>query len=207
MAAHEVMQKQFKDIMGYNPSYFCADGEAKEGLDYLEISRPAAGEPRVQGMNTENFPVENVSYEEAVEFCHLLTERERKAKKIGSDQEYSLPTEAEWEYACRGGASSPTNYHFGNSLEPDQANYSDSRLGRTCKVGSYPANDFGLFDMHGNVLEWCLGGPSWGVFRVMRGGAWDRDAGCGRSAYRVFNKLGYRFRVVGFRVALVAIRG
>src|SRR4029077_11345152 len=125
-------------------------------------------------------------------------------------RKYRLPTEAEWEYSCRGGASSSSIFHYGNSLSSTQANF-DGRLPyggrgtgpyleRTCKVGSYPANAFGLHDMHGNVWEWCSDwydegyypvspsvdppGPANGYRGVLLVGSWFYGARTGRSPYR-----------------------
>ena len=109
LGVHEVTQKEFKAVMGYNPSYFSRDGEGKTGLTYFD-QQAGGGKDKVPA-DTSNFPVENVSHEEAVEFCKKLTAKEAK-----SGRQYRLPTEAEWEYACRGGAASSTPFHFGNSL-------------------------------------------------------------------------------------------
>ena len=156
LGIHEVTQKEFKAVMGYNPSYFSKDGEGKTGVTY--ITKPAGGKDKVPA-DTSGFPVENVSHEEAEEFCKKLTAKEAK-----SGRKYRLPTEAEWEYACRGGAASSTPFHFGDTLSSSQANFNGNypyggadkgEYLRTCKVGSYKKNGFGLYDMHGNVWEWC----------------------------------------------------
>ncbi len=139
-----------------------------------------------------------------------------------------MPTEAEWEYACRGGATAFRTFHYGNSLSSSQANFLDRfpvkgnkgyYLARTCKVGSYRPNAFGLYDMHGNVSEWCLdwydkdyypaggtrdpSGPREGSYRVIRGGSWNNPAGFCRAANRAYFSPGYRIGDTGFRVALV----
>jgi formylglycine-generating enzyme required for sulfatase activity len=228
----EVTQRQFKAVMGYNPSFFSRDGEGKEGLKYSDLSKPAGGKDKVSG-STEDYPVENVSQDEAVEFCAKLTERDRKAGTIGREQKYRLPSEAEWEYSCRGGAPSYKVFHFGNSLSSRQANFDGNYpyggaakgdyLQRTTKVGSYEKNAFGLYDMHGNVWEWCSDwydkdyyksgpasgpwrdppGPSGGSFRVLRGGSWSDCGGRCRSGYRYGDPPEGRDQGIGFRVALV----
>jgi formylglycine-generating enzyme required for sulfatase activity len=98
-------------------------------------------------------PVERVFYKDAEEFCRRLSalEEEEKAGRV-----YRLPTEAEWEYACRGGAASFERYSFGDTISTAQANFFDGkRVGTTTDVGSYPPNAWGLYDMHGNVWEFC----------------------------------------------------
>ena len=139
-------------------------------------------------------------------------------KKRGDRHLYRLPTEAEWEYACRGGrpSSQPFGVGDGRTLSSREANldgnspYGGADKGQflksTCRVGSYPANALGLFDMHGNVWEWCADwygpylpgnatnptGPAGGSFRVERGGSWgDSAAGC-RAARRNYFDLGFR---------------
>jgi formylglycine-generating enzyme required for sulfatase activity len=176
--------------------------------------------------NTDQRPVENVSWFDAVEFCSRLSHRTGRI--------YTLPSEAQWEYACRAGTSTP--FHFGETISPDLANYNgnhtygDGPKGRnraqTAEVASFPANAWGLHDMHGNVDEWCLdeghesyeGAPSDGrawmdgkeadkssegeKTRLRRGGSWlDFPRYC-RSAYRGRLKPGdaIDFVGVGFRV-------
>ncbi len=132
----------------------------------------------IMGNNPSRFkgrkrPVETVSWDDCVEFCDRLGQR--------TGMRIRLPTEAEWEYACRAGTS--TAYHFGNELEPRLANYAGSN---TSEVGSYPPNAWGLYDMHGNVSEWCQDwygpypqgdsrdpqGSNYGDSRLLRGGSW-----------------------------------
>lgn len=216
----EVTQAQFLEIMDYNPSFFSRDGKkAAEGTYKVD---PAAGKEKVKDIkdaDLKEFPVENVSYDEAVKFCNKLNEKEKNRL---SGWKYSLPTEAQWEYACRGGATSYKKYHFGDSLSKTEANFNHD-VGRTSKVGSYPANAFGLRDMHGNVWEWCLDSYDGtfyrsrpdpdedpvclkGANRVDRGGNWRITPEYCRSAYRSFNPPEYRFSDLGFRVALVPVR-
>jgi formylglycine-generating enzyme required for sulfatase activity len=170
--------------------------------------------------------VENVSWDEADEFCKKLTAR--IAEKKGG-RKYRLPTEAEWEYSCRGGAPSYQVFHFGDSLSSRQANFNGEEpyggadkgtyLQRTRKPGSYAKNGFGLFDMHGNVWEWCADwydkgyyarspreaplGPSGGSLRVVRGGGWCNVGQLCRSANRSGCRPANRDYNLGFRVALV----
>jgi formylglycine-generating enzyme required for sulfatase activity len=210
LGKYEVTQGEWVALMKYNPSYFCKVG--KKGGEGKYYSDPAGGKEKVKDVkeaDLERFPVENVSYEEVQKFIDKLNEKE--AKTLGGWR-YSLPTEAQWEYACRGGATSYKKYHFGDSISKSDANVGDN-FGCTEKVGSYKANDFGLCDMHGNVWEWCL---DWydkdykgadkdfkGSFRVFRGGSWDNLAGDCRSALRSRYQPGSRHDGLGFRVALV----
>jgi formylglycine-generating enzyme required for sulfatase activity len=146
---------------------------------------------------------------------------------------YRLPSEAEWEYACRGGAASSAPFHLGTSLSSTQANFDGNhpsagaaqgpRLGRTCPVGSYQPNAWGLYDLHGNVWEWCADryaedsyarsprldppGPPEGFFRVIRGGSWDFGGRSCRSAFRRWFEPALRSNGRGFRIALVPSSG
>jgi formylglycine-generating enzyme required for sulfatase activity/tRNA A-37 threonylcarbamoyl transferase component Bud32 len=209
----EVTQGQYEKVMGTNPSDFSATGGDRG---------------KVAGLDTRSFPVEKVSWEDAVRFCEALGNlpEERAAGRT-----YRLPTEAEWEYACRGGvANEPV--HFGKSLSSLQANI-DGRypfgeadkgpyLGRTKEVGSYRPNAFGLYDMHGNVWEWCADwydenyyktgprkdpqGPANGTHRVLRGGSWlDIGFNC-LSANRFRNQPDYHYYSNGFRVVCTVSR-
>jgi formylglycine-generating enzyme required for sulfatase activity len=224
LGVHEVTQKQFKQVMGYNPSYFSRGGKGKGGAEY-PFHQPAGGKDKAPA-DTSDFPVENVSWEEAREFCAKLSNR---AEEKQHGRKHRLPSEAEWEYACRGGVPSYQVFHFGASLSSRQANFNGNFpyggadkatwLIRTCKVGSYERNRFGLFDMHGNVLEWCADwygadsygksprkdptGPAKGVVRVIRGGGWDNFGSSCRSAIRYLFMPGLQRFNLGFRVALV----
>jgi formylglycine-generating enzyme required for sulfatase activity len=179
-------------------------------------------------------PVECVSWHEAMEFCYRISE------KLG--QPYTLPSEAQWEYACRAGTTTP--FHFGETITTDLANYrgTDDKCGRTTypgfygqgprgayreqttEVGSFPPNGFGLYDMHGNVWEWCLDhfhdsykgapadGSAWWVTggysdkRTLRGGSWFSNPRVCRCAYRGYDDPDGRYIIIGFRVVSVPPR-
>jgi sulfatase modifying factor 1 len=157
-----------------------------------------------------NLPVEQVSWEDAQEMIRKLNQTARPP----SGFKFALPTEAQWEYACRAGTQ--TAYAFGSQLSPQEANFGRSQ---TVSVKSYPPNRWGLYDMHGNVWEWCedwLGdklqggvdprGDSSGVIRVRRGGSRDNDAVACRAAGREGLDPGVRSVNLGFRPALVPSR-
>ena len=170
---------------------------------------------------SKDHPVNCVSWNDAQTFCKWLGEIEK-------ERAYRLPTEAEWEYACRGGAPSSTPSHFGDSLSSAQANFDGKcpyggaskgqHLKRTTAGGSYKANAFGLFDMHGNVWEWCADlygaytrqslkdppGPATGQLRILRGGSWGVNGRYCRSACRFSNFPGNRGINFGFRVVCSA---
>ncbi|GMO66150.1 MAG: hypothetical protein Ta2A_14210 [Treponemataceae bacterium] len=201
MSQHEVTQAEYQAVMGYNPSCF-------------------------QGAK---LPVETVSWYDAIEYCNKRSEWEGLKPMytvtqnfFGNDVSwnwnangYRLPTEAEWEYACRAGTKTPFN--TGHKITTDQANYDNYPYythGKTTAVGSFAPNGWGLYDMHGNVEEWCwdwLGdysggaqtdpiGAVSGLSRVYRGGSWDNDGRHLRSAYRgSIIPAGY-YNTVGFRV-------
>jgi formylglycine-generating enzyme required for sulfatase activity len=217
MSAYEVTQAKYLALMGYNPSFFTTQ-------DFLTNPIP----PDLQR------PVDSVSWYDATNYCWQLTQSERAAGRLPQGWEYRLPTEAEWEYACRAGTT--TTFTYGPALRSGMANF-DGRgeyeggvgasynpdgifLERTTAVGSYEANAFGLYDMHGNVWEWCLDrlgtyptdyptesvtdpqGPSTGPGRVTRGGCLVNEAAYCRSATRGIANPAQGANTRGFRPVL-----
>jgi formylglycine-generating enzyme required for sulfatase activity len=189
MGAKEVTQAEYAALMGSNPSYFQGNGSR---------------------------PVEQVNWFNARSYCAALTAQQAALGAVPSGYEYRLPTEAEWEYACRAGTT--TSWNVGNSLSCSQANYGYCIGGQTSVVGSYAPNAWGLYDMQGNVREWCLdsyegylsgaasdpfvtGGP----LRILRGGSWFFDASYCRSAFRDYDDPGVAYGSVGFRVVLAPV--
>ena len=184
-----------------------------------------AARPYFDGLDAA--PMENVTWLDAVHFCNALSEVEGLPPYYRIDGErvsrhggpgYRLPTEAEWEYACRAGAGAA--YHFGDDpgLLPHHAWFQDNSRDSVQPVGSWPANAFGLHDMHGNVWEWCWDwyapydpaacidptGPATGGGRVLRGGSWSDPAPSLRSSARlswVANDTEMTAWKFGFRVA------
>jgi formylglycine-generating enzyme required for sulfatase activity len=170
----------------------------------------------VMGANPSNFkgddpPVERVSWNDAQKFITKLNE----AKTLPAGWKAALPTEAQWEYACRAGTKK--TFSFGKTLTAKQANFAYA-VGKTCAVASYPANAWGLHDMHGNVLEWCEDwkgdklsggtdptGVTSGSGRVCRGGDWGNDAFDCRVAARRDINPGDAADFIGFRVALTSV--
>lgn len=193
LGAFEVTQAQYLNVMGSNPSYF--QGE------------------QVNGVDSSNHPVEQVSWDDAVEFCKRLSElpEERAAGRV-----YRLPTEAEWEYACRAGSNAPFGFG-GLELYNDYGWFNSNSKGLSQPVGQKNRSDWGLYDMHGNVMEWCSDwagdypegavsdptGPKEGDLRMKRGGAWLTPAMLGKSGCRMNGfPPDTRSNYVGFRVAL-----
>jgi formylglycine-generating enzyme required for sulfatase activity len=184
----------------------------------------------------DSLPVENVSWLDAQEFCDRLS--------IHTQRRYRLPSEAEWEYACRAGTTSP--FHFGETIDSRIANYQavDKKIGETVYSGKYGSgelgqyrqkttpvgsfgvtNDFGLYDMHGNVWEWCEDdwhdnykgasedGSAWlnpkrkkSDEKILRGGSWDFNPDFCRSAYRYGDITDFQYNVIGFRVVYAPAR-
>ncbi|MGL6073056.1 MAG: SUMF1/EgtB/PvdO family nonheme iron enzyme [Fimbriiglobus sp.] len=193
MSLTPVTQEQFEKVMGYNPSAF---------------GPKAGGQP--------NWPVENVSWMDAVQFCEKL---EAFAAEEDQGRVYRLPTEAEWEYACRAGEAMP--YFFGQKLSIKQGCFNTGTKDapkHPAPVGSYPANRFGLVDMHGNVLEWVHDnyfefayrdlaktdpqGPDRGTQRVARGGCWMMYSTECRSAARRPYPPNHTANHLGFRIVM-----
>jgi formylglycine-generating enzyme required for sulfatase activity len=189
MGKYPLTQAQYQAIMGKNPAYFKGN----------------------------NRPVENVSWDDAVRFCQKLSQRTGK--------NYRLPSEAEWEYACRAGTKTP--FSFGDNITTDLVNYDGTYpyksapkgkyREQTTDVGTFPPNAFGLYDMHGNVWEWCeddwhenyidapTDGSAWNSqsgsnTKLLRGGSWYYVAGDCRSANRFRDSRDYRDCYCGFRV-------
>jgi serine/threonine protein kinase/formylglycine-generating enzyme required for sulfatase activity len=187
-----VTQGQYQRLTGHNPSFF------------------QRGNDKVGAIDTSEFPVDQVSWQDALAFCKQLSDlpAEKAAGLV-----YRLPTEAEREYACRAGTTTP--FAFGQALTAEQANI-ENKLDRTTKVGSYRPNAFGLYDMHGNLNEWCADwskhsyyvesptddpqGPPDSTHRAARGGAWNNEAKECRSASRGGGIPQARLNYIGFRV-------
>ena len=203
LGKYEVTQGEYEKLMGKSPSKF----------------------------KGAKLPVEQVSWTDALAFCAKLTDRERQAGRLPAGYEYRLPTEAEWEYACRAGTQ--TGYSFGDDAGKlsqygnycDRSNTDgfswqdkdhDDGHDKTSPVGAYKPNAWGLYDMHGNVWEWCLdwfgdypagavtdpAGPRTGSNRVYRGGGWYDNARYCRAAYRGRGDPASTISNLGFRVAL-----
>jgi len=216
LGVYEVTQGQYEAVMGNNPSYLSANGGGKD---------------RVAGQSTDRHPVEQVSWLDAVQFSNKLSEKEGKKPFYEIDgkdirvpdwngQGYRLPTEAEWEYACRANASTPTRFSFGDNMAELGLHgwFDGNSQQRTHPVGQKRPNGFGLHDMHGNVWEWCWDwhgegyynqsavddptGPAGAANRVHRGGSLCDNPRYCRSAFRLggFPPGGRNFNL-GFRVA------
>ena len=189
LGKYEVTQAQYEAVMGFNPSEFNATSNGDR-------------------------PVEDLNWTEALSFCEQLTLRERNAGRIPTDWAYVLPTESQWEYACRAGTT--TVYSWGDDINASHANYSASGVGETEEVGQYGANPWGFFDMHGNVWEWTADwyaaaypadnptidptGPASGSKRVLRGGSWISAGADLRSAKRSGSPPSTRDNLIVFRV-------
>ncbi len=197
---HEVSIKPF--LIG---RYQVTQAQWKAVANYPKVERDLYPTPSTWEGNS--LPVDSVSWDEAVEFCNRLSAK--------LEREYRLPSEAEWEYACRAGTNTP--FHFGDDLVPNLSNYNGTQ-GQTMDVGNLSyANAFGLYDMHGNVLEWCSDywhesynrapddGSAWteggcSSERVQRGGSWLSESNYCRSAFRFSNEQNFKDQTVGFRV-------
>ena len=188
-----VTQEEWHKIMGSNPSHFRKGGG---GADKLT---------GVSDADLKRFPVEQVSWNDCQTFLQKLNEKTKESGWM-----YRLPREAEWEYACRGGATSQDecSYHYyfdrpTNTLSAQQANFSDTALQRTTKVGLYRSNALGIYDMHGNLWEWCE--DVQGADRVIRGGDWSDAGSYCTASYRLTRVPDNRPHYVGFRLFRVFV--
>jgi len=205
MGRYEVTQAEYQSVMGKNPSYYSG---------------------------VTNRPVEQVTWDNAMDYCARLTASQQAAGCLPAGWLYRLPTEAKWEYACRAGTT--TAFAYGTALRSGIANFVGSKefdsrtgsvfnpkgvtVGRPSQVGNYTPNAWGLYDLHGNLWEWCLDrwsealpggtvtdprGISGGENRVVRGGCWYNSARICKSSYRAKSNPGYIGNETGFRVVLV----
>jgi len=232
LGAHEVTRREFAQFVRATGHQTDAIRDGKGGMGYDPTSGEFRQDPNYDWQNPgfaqqENQPVVNVSWNDANAFCEWLSQKEQVI--------YRLPTEAEWEYACRAGTRS--QFYCGDDPEglAAVANVADATAKTkfakwntisaedgfifTAPVGSFRPNNFGLFDMHGNVWEWCQDwyradyyakspesdpqGPAKGTVRVFRGGSWYDAAGFCRSAFRYWDAPTYRDYFLGFRVVAV----
>lgn len=207
IAVHTVTQGQWQDLMGNNPSWHSRTGREKDKVKDIKDA------------DLKQFPVEGVSWNETQEFIKKLNEVEK-----GKGYVYRLPTETEWEYACRGGATTreECSYHFyfakpTNDLSSKQANFAGRSpfgkgevgpyLGRTTKVGSYEPNKLGLYDMHGNVWQWT--DSLWikgDTIRVIRGGSCSHAGVFCQAGYRSWSAPTSQSQSIGFRLARVPVQ-
>ena len=190
LAKYEVTQGEYTALLGRNPSHFKDVGT--------------------------NCPVEKVSYVDAMRYCAALSQREREARRLAPGYEYRLPSEAEWEYACRAGTTNLFSFRDSTTEADHYAWTAENSDGKPHPVGQKLPNPWGLYDMHGNVWEWTLdwyapypatdlrdpAGPSHGRFKVFRGGGWNNDIEYARSANRFGMSPTNGIYFVGFRVAL-----
>jgi formylglycine-generating enzyme required for sulfatase activity len=204
IGAFPVTQEQWQTLMSSNPSYFSRTGEGANDVKGITDA------------DLKQFPVEQVSWDDVQEFLKQLNALEKVSGFV-----YRLPTEAEWEYACRGGVTYQEDCAFdfycaqpSNELSSAQANFDGKwpaghaakgkRVGRTTKVGSYPPNRLGLYDMHGNVWEWCEDhSKATGSPRVFRGGAWYNAGRDCRASIRAGDEPSTQDRSLGVRLVAV----
>jgi formylglycine-generating enzyme required for sulfatase activity len=205
---YPVTQQDYQSVISNNPSYFNGD---RSGAPYYD---------RNYGTDLTR-PVEHVTWQDATNYCAVLTQRDLAAGRIPARYQYRLPTEAEWEYACRAGTA--TRFYYGDDPGyinlPSQAWYFDNSGGQTHPVGQKPPNPWGLYDMCGNVFQWCQDwygtypgggeadpqGPAAGQYRVLRGGCWSYDNWFCRSACRMYDDpadIYDYYNCYGFRLVL-----
>jgi formylglycine-generating enzyme required for sulfatase activity len=199
MGKYLVTQEQWVRVMGKNPARFSAKGIDKA---------------RVAGLDTRRFPVDCITWQEARKFCMAVSSMTKRR--------VDLPTEAQWEYACRAGTT--THWYCGDTFTGADANWNFNgkayQQGRTCEVDKYPPNPWGLYDMSGNLHQWCLDYLDADYYakspkvdpcndsgkqrqHALRGGCWLDGAGMHRSANR-FLTIQKEHRTIGFRVVVRA---
>ena len=191
MGQHLVTQEVYSSVMGLNPSHI-DDGD---------------------GFFRENLPVNNVSWLDAVSFCKAMTNLGKRHDHLPKGYEYRLPSEVEWEYACRAGSS--TDYYFGDDPSDlfQHAWFKDNSKKQIHPVGLKQANPWGLYDLYGNIREWVgnsfvntlLDDSEQDEFRISRGGGYMKSAAECKSSSRSTNSLYHRFRNLGFRVVLAKV--
>ena len=214
IATHEVTQRQWIEVMHTQP---WQEGGDRETTD----QKLSPGIAKSNVAIGDNYPAVCVEWDAAQAFCQKLTALERATGALAADSEYRLPTEAEWEYACRAGTT--TKYSFGDdaSLLGDYGWFHDNSSAHAEKVGTKKPNAWGLYDMQGNAWEWCSDwllwpamtlsggedptGPAAGTFRSLRGGSWWFSAELCESAARTMLPS-YDFSLFGFRVVRSAVR-
>ena len=186
---YEVTQREYEAVTGRNPSHYVGDS---------------------------NRPVEKVSFFDASNYCAKVTQLERAAGRLPDNLEYRLPTEAEWEYACRAGATNLFNFGDDKDAADQFAWTAENCDATTHPVGQKKPNAWGLYDTHGNVWEWCLdwfepypakavtdpAGPSTSKYKVFKGGGWNQDVDYARASSRFMMSASNGIHFVGFRLLL-----
>ena len=232
ISAHEITKGEFAQFVRATSYLTDAKRDGKGGCGFDAVTGEFKQDPIYDWQNTgfpqtDRDPVVNVSWNDAIAFCEWMSRREKAI--------YRLPTEAEWEYCCRAGTTTPFSCGDDPEALASTANVADATLKQkfrswtaiaardgfafTAPVGSFQANAFGLFDMHGNVWEWCHDwyakgyyaksaendpqGPLRGTVRVFRGGSWYDAAALCRSTFRNWDVPTYRDYFLGFRVVAI----
>ena len=186
---YEVTQGEYAAVIGKNPSHFTGDS---------------------------NRPVEKVTFADANHYCSAVTLRERAAGRLPAGYAYRLPTEAEWEYACRAGSTNLFNFGNSSTNASSYAWTAENSDAATHPVGSKSPNAWGLYDTHGNVWEWCSDwfepypaapltdpvGPAASKYKLFKGGGWNQDADYARASSRFMMSPSSGIHFVGFRLAL-----
>ncbi len=232
---NEVEHRSFENQVEITISrgFWTAKYELTQG-EWKMIEGDLPGKLTLELLGGDEYPVGNVNFEEAENYCKRLSDIAHQKEELPENWEFRLPTEAQWEYTCRAGTTTATS--FGNMLDKSQANFrgkpynntNDTALTfNTChKVGSYPANPWGIHDMHGNIYEWCrdwfhaklpggidpdlhdslataLMNGTGDYSRSRRGGAWVDDGWACRAAFRLRFEPNRKYDHIGFRVVLV----